>query len=112
MLAVAAAHAEGRTTFSDAAELKVKESDRVSTTVAALRALGVEASTRPDGLVVEGRSGRRLAGGYVESAGDHRIAMAAAVAAMAAEAPVRVTGWEAVATSYPGFEEDLARCAS
>jgi 3-phosphoshikimate 1-carboxyvinyltransferase len=111
-LAVAAAFAEGVTTFADAAELKVKETDRIATTVAGLEAVGVGAEGLADGLVVRGRSGARLDGGVVEAGGDHRIAMAFAVAALAATAAVTVHGWDAVATSYPGFEEDLRRCVS
>jgi 3-phosphoshikimate 1-carboxyvinyltransferase len=112
VLAVAAAYAEGRTVFADAAELKVKESDRIATTVGALRSLGATSEPRPDGLVVEGGAGRPLSGGSVDSAGDHRIAMAMAVAAAAARAPVAVSGWDAVGTSYPTFEEDYHRCVS
>jgi 3-phosphoshikimate 1-carboxyvinyltransferase len=111
-LAVAAACAAGTTTFADAAELKVKESDRIATVVAALLAVGAEAEERSDGLVVHGGGGRPLKGGLVDSAGDHRVAMALAVAGLAAAAPVTVSGWEAVATSYPGFEEDYSRCGS
>ena len=81
VLAVAAAYAEGTHDFADAAELKVKESDRIATMVAALRSLGAAAEPRPDGLVVDGGAGRPLSGGPVDSAGDHRIAMAMAVAA-------------------------------
>lgn len=110
VLAVAAACAEGASTFSDAAELKVKESDRIASMVAALRAVGVDADPRPDGLTVRGSGGRPLAGGTVDSAGDHRVAMAMVVAASAAATPVRIDGWDAVATSYPGFEEDYRRC--
>lgn len=112
VLAVAAARADGVTTFSGAAELKVKESDRIATTVAALNSLGAEAEGADDGLSVKGMAGRPFTGGVVDSAGDHRIAMAAAVAALSATGPVRITGWEAVATSYPRFEEDLASCGS
>ncbi len=110
VLAVAAAFAEGVSTFSDAAELKVKESDRIASMVAALRAIGVDAAARPDGLTVHGGGGRPVAGGTVESAGDHRVAMSMAVAASAAATPVRIGGWDAVATSYPGFEEEYRRC--
>jgi 3-phosphoshikimate 1-carboxyvinyltransferase len=110
VLAVAAAFAEGPSRFSDAAELKVKETDRVATTVALLHALGVRAEPTPDGLVVYGGAGRPLKGGTVESYGDHRIAMAGAVAALGADTPVTVNGWDATATSYPGFEEDLRAC--
>lgn len=107
VLAVAAAVAEGTTTFRDAAELRVKESDRVATTVAALRAVGAAADGLPDGLAVDGGP---LPGGAVDAVGDHRIAMAFAVAGLASAAGVTVDGWEAVATSYPGFEEELRRC--
>lgn len=111
VLAVAAAYATGATTFRDATELKVKESDRVATMVAALRAIGAEAEGHDDGLTVNGH-GRRAPGGRVDSAGDHRVAMALAVAGMAAAAPVQIDGWQAVSTSYPGFEDDLRRCQS
>lgn len=109
-LAVAAATATGTTTFRDAAELKVKESDRIATTVDALNRAGALAEGRPDGLAVNGTAGRPLSGGRVDSRGDHRIAMALAVAALAAAGPVEINGWEAVATSYPRFEEDLRLC--
>jgi len=104
VLAVAAAFAAGVTTFSDAAELKVKESDRIATVVSELGALGGRVEPRADGLVVHGSGGAPH--------GDHRIAMAMAVAGLAARGAVRVTGWESVATSYPTFEEDLRRCVS
>jgi 3-phosphoshikimate 1-carboxyvinyltransferase len=112
VLAVAAAAAEGTTTFADAAELKVKESDRIATMVTALLAVGGRAEGRPDGLVVHGHGGRPLAGGQPDSAGDHRVAMAMAVAALGAAAPIAIAGWDAVATSYPAFEEDYQRCVS
>jgi 3-phosphoshikimate 1-carboxyvinyltransferase len=112
VLAVAAARAEGVTTFADAAELRFKESDRVASVVAALQAVGVAAEPRPDGLVVRGSGGRPLAGGDVDSWGDHRVAMALAIAGLDGTGPTVVAGWEAVATSYPGFEEDLRRCVS
>jgi 3-phosphoshikimate 1-carboxyvinyltransferase len=110
VLCVAAALAEGTTTFADAAELRVKETDRVATTVALLAALGAEAEPLSDGIVVTGRAGAPLKGGTVDSYGDHRIAMAAAVAALGAGGPVSVKGWDATATSYPSFEEDMLRC--
>jgi 3-phosphoshikimate 1-carboxyvinyltransferase len=112
VLAVAAAFAEGTTTFSGASELRVKESDRVATTVALLRALGARAEPAPDGLVVQGGGGALLRGGTVASEADHRIAMAGAVAALRASGPVTVMGWDATATSYPAFAEDLHRCLS
>ena len=104
-LAVAAAVAEGVTTFADAAELAVKETDRIAATTAMVRAFGGRAEGRRDGLVVVG--GGPLHGADLDSGGDHRIAMAAAVAALAAIEPSRVRGWGAVATSYPGFIADL-----
>jgi 3-phosphoshikimate 1-carboxyvinyltransferase len=112
VLAVAAARAEGVTRFADAAELRVKESDRVASVVAALRAVGVEAEPSPDGFVVRGNGGAPLAGGNVDACSDHRVALAMAVAGLDASAPTGVAGWESVATSYPGFEEDLRRCVS
>lgn len=110
VLAVAAAFAEGTTRFSDAAELRVKETDRVATTVEMLAALGARAEPAPDGLVVTGNAGAALQGGTVRSHGDHRIAMAGAVAALGANDAVRVEGWDATATSYPSFEEDMHLC--
>lgn len=106
VLAVAAAHASGTTVFRDAQELKVKESDRIATMVAALGAIGARIEGRDDGMTVNGGT-RRLAGGRVASAGDHRVAMSLAVAALAGTGPVEVDGWECVATSYPGFESHL-----
>jgi 3-phosphoshikimate 1-carboxyvinyltransferase len=112
VLAVAAALADGVTTFGDAAELAVKESDRVASIVAGLRALGVKAEPRPDGLLVEGSAGRPLSGGSVDSCDDHRIAMAMAIAGLTATGETSIDGWQAVATSYPGFEEALRSCVS
>ncbi|MCU4184728.1 3-phosphoshikimate 1-carboxyvinyltransferase [Acidiferrimicrobium sp. IK] len=112
VLAVAASLAEGATTFSDAAELAVKESDRIASTTGGLQAIGVRAEARPDGLVVHGRAGRPPAGGSVDALGDHRIAMSMAIAGLVTAEPVRITGWESVATSYPTFREDLRRCVS
>ena len=109
ILAVAAAAAEGTTTFHDAGELRIKESDRIATTVEGLAGLGVRAEGEGDTLVVHGGG---LRPGTVQSHGDHRIAMAMAVAGLSVEGRTRVEGWDAVATSYPTFEEDLRQCAS
>ena len=109
VLAVAAAAADGTTVFRDAAELKVKESDRVATTVAMLVAVGGRGEPTSDGLVV---AGGRVRPGHIDSHGDHRIAMAGAIAGLAADGTTRIEGWDAVATSYPGFEEDLRQCVS
>ncbi len=105
VLAVAAAAAEGETVFRDAAELRVKESDRVATTVAFLSALGATVEARPDGLRVAG--GAPLRGAAVDAAGDHRIAMAAAVAAALAAGETTIHGAACVDVSYPGFFIDL-----
>jgi 3-phosphoshikimate 1-carboxyvinyltransferase len=107
ILAVLAARARGTTTVRDAEELRVKESDRIATTCAMLRAFGVECEVRPDGFVVEGTSGRPLRAGKVHADGDHRIAMAGAVAALVAEAPSEIDDADNVATSYPGFAAAL-----
>ncbi len=103
--AVAAAFAEGDTVMSDAAELRAKESDRVARTVAGLRTLGIDAEERPDGMVIRG--GRPCGPGLVDANGDHRIAMAFSVAALACEGGVWVDGAESVASSYPGFRDHL-----
>ena len=107
ILAVLAARARGTTTIRDADELRVKESDRIATTCAMLRAFGVECEERPDGFVVEGTSGRPFKRGKVHADGDHRIAMAGAVAALAAEAASEIDDADNVATSYPGFAAAL-----
>jgi 3-phosphoshikimate 1-carboxyvinyltransferase len=106
VLAVAGAVADGPTLIGGAAELRVKESDRIANVSDGLRAFGVEVETRADGFVVGG--GARLRGARVDAHGDHRVAMAMAVAALAAEGYSSVEGWDSVATSYPGFEADLA----
>lgn len=105
-LAVAAAFADGVTEIRDAAELVVKESDRIATLHEELARLGVGVEARPDGLVVRG--GRATAGSFA-SHGDHRVAMAMAVAANAIAGDSRVSGWPAVSSSYPEFADDLAR---
>lgn len=107
ILAVAAAVAQGTTVFQGLGELRVKESDRIASTVAMLRAFGVAVQEMDEGMVVEG--GRGLRGGSVDSHGDHRIAMAAAVAGLVAEGETTIAGWEAVTTSYPGFDVELNR---
>jgi 3-phosphoshikimate 1-carboxyvinyltransferase len=99
-LFVAAACARGRTCVKGAAELRVKESDRIATMAAGLRALGIEVEETPDGAVIEGG---RLHGGAVDSHGDHRIAMSFAVAAQLAAGEVRIADVANVATSFPGF---------
>lgn len=108
-LAVAAALAEGVTRVRGAAELRVKESDRIATTSEMLRGFGVSVEELPDGLVITGGSPLRAT--HVDSHGDHRIAMAAAIAALAATGQSTISGFEAVATSYPTFLAHLDQCA-
>ena len=105
-LAVAAAFAEGVTEIRDAAELVVKESNRIGTLHEELGKLGVGVEARADGLVVRGGG---AGAAYFESHGDHRISMALAIAANALGADSTVHGWRAVASSYPEFGEHLGR---
>src|SRR5581483_11914306 len=107
-LAVAAAFAAGVTEVTDAAELRVKESDRIGTIEQELSQLGIAVEARPDGLVITGGAPH---GGLFKSHGDHRIAMSAAIAANACDGPSTVRGWRAVASSYPRFAADLASVA-
>jgi 3-phosphoshikimate 1-carboxyvinyltransferase len=100
ILFIAAAAARGTTTIRGAAELRVKESDRIATMAMGLRTLGITVTETPDGAVIEGG---RLGGGRVESAGDHRIAMSFAVAGLVAADPVHISDCANVATSFPGF---------
>ena len=106
VLAAAAAVSPRETRFTGAGRLRLKESDRLETTAGLLNALGGQVRVTEDGLLVTGVP--RLRGGTVDAAGDHRIAMAAAVASVVCEGPVTVTGAQAVAKSYPGFWEELA----
>lgn len=95
----------GEIDVSGASELRVKESDRIGCLVSGLRALGARVEERPDGFHVQGD--RRLTGGGADAAGDHRLAMAFAIAALGALAPSVVTGAESVVVSYPGFFDVL-----
>jgi len=105
-LFVAAACAEGRTVVTGAAELRVKESDRIAVMAEGLRALGVGATSTPDGMVIEGRGGEAgvFSGGSVAAHADHRIAMAFAMAALRSSGEIVVHDSANVATSFPGFE--------
>jgi len=109
VLGVIAARARGTTVIRDAEELRVKESDRIASTCAMLRAFGVTCEPRPDGFAVEGNPDRPLTGARVHADGDHRIAMAAAVAALVADGPTEIDDADNVATSYPGFAAAFAR---
>src|SRR5690606_26280734 len=106
-LFVAAACAEGETLLTGAAELRVKESDRIAVMADGLRALGVDAEPLPDGMRIRGGAVR---GGRVHSHPDHRIAMSFAMAALRAEGEIVIEDCANVATSFPGFAA-LARRA-
>jgi 3-phosphoshikimate 1-carboxyvinyltransferase len=105
LLALAATQAEGETVIRDAGERRVKESDRLGTTAAALTALGGNVETTPEGLIITGPT--PLRGAEIDSAGDHRIAMMAAIAALLAEGETVIHGAEYIGTSFPGFAEAL-----
>lgn len=100
-LAAAATQAEGAFTVSGAAELRVKESDRIAALVEGLGRMGAQVEERPDGFVIDG--GRRLRGAVVDSHGDHRIAMALAVAALCADGETRIEDASCVDVSFPEF---------
>ena len=106
VLCAVAAVSEGVTIVRNAARLRLKESDRIAATAQTLRALGADISELPDGLRITGVG--RLTGGEVDSWGDHRIAMMAAVASAACTGSVTITGGQAVRKSYPGFWEELS----
>lgn len=101
-----AARAAGTTTIADAAELRVKESDRLATMAKVLRAFGIRCEELPDGLVIEGTD-RPLTPADVTSSGDHRIAMTAAVLALGASGPTRIRDCDCIATSFPRFVGSL-----
>ena len=105
VLFIAAAAASGQTVLSGASELRHKESDRISTMISGLRALGVECEETQDGAVIEGRgeSDAAFTGGDIQSHGDHRIAMAFAIAALRAKDTITIHDCENVATSFPAF---------
>jgi 3-phosphoshikimate 1-carboxyvinyltransferase len=104
---VAAACAEGETLVTGAAELRVKESDRIAVMADGLTALGVANEVRPDGLRIVGGP---ISGGTIDSRGDHRVAMAFAVASLRSRGPIEILDTANVATSFPGFA-GLARSA-
>lgn len=108
-LAVAAAFAAGETTVRGAGELRVKESDRLAAVTAGLTAIGATVTEHADGWTIRGSAGRPLPGGRVESRGDHRIAMAFLVAGLGCRDGVTITDPGGIATSDPGFPENLNR---
>lgn len=106
ILAVVAAFAEGETRIAGAAELRVKESDRITLMVDGLKACGVDAEELPDGMVIRGRGPKSVRGGaQIRTMGDHRVAMSFLVLGMASKEPVTVDEAEMIATSFPGFVE-------
>lgn len=105
LVALLGCFAEGETVVTGAAELRLKESDRITTVVDGLNGLGGDLEATDDGFVVRGTGGLR--GGSIEAHGDHRLAMLGAVAGLASREGVTVVGMEAAAVSYPGFEADL-----
>jgi 3-phosphoshikimate 1-carboxyvinyltransferase len=109
MLAALGPYTEQGIEIRDAAELRVKESDRIAAVAENLRRMGATVEERPDGLRVEGRSAGKLRGAEIDPHGDHRIAMAFAVAALAANGPTLIHNADCAAVSYPTFYEDLER---
>jgi 3-phosphoshikimate 1-carboxyvinyltransferase len=110
ILCVLATKADGLTEIRGAEELRVKESDRIKAMATELRKMGVELEEYPDGIAIKGVA--RLKGAEVESYGDHRIAMALAIAALAAEGKTTINNAGCVGISFPGFFEELNRAAA
>jgi 3-phosphoshikimate 1-carboxyvinyltransferase len=109
LVALLGCFAEGETVVRGAAELRLKESDRIATVVEGLRGLGAQIEATADGFAVTGTGGLR--GGVIESHGDHRLAMMGAIAGMASQEGVEVVGMDAAAVSYPRFMDDFAALA-
>jgi len=105
IFAIAAAYASGVTTVSEAAELRLKESDRIAVLCEELRKLGVQAVEQPDGFTIQG--GVAVQGGVIQPHGDHRLAMSLAVAGLASQAPVAIQDAQIIAESYPEFTQTL-----
>ena len=111
ILAVAGALAQGTMHIRDAAELRVKESDRIRTVVENLQAMGANVTEHDDGMTIKG--GASLRGANLDCFGDHRIAMAFSVAGLFADGETIIRNTECIATSYPGFEDDFSKvCGS
>lgn len=107
IIAVMAACADGTTIIRDAAELKVKESNRIDTVVTNLKAMGADIESTNDGMIIHGSA--PLHGAVIDSHADHRIAMSFAIAALAAEGETKILGSDCVNISYPEFYEDLKK---
>jgi 3-phosphoshikimate 1-carboxyvinyltransferase len=111
MLAALGPYTELGIEIRDAAELRVKESDRIAALVENLQKMGATVEERPDGLRVEGRQAGKLHGAEIEPHGDHRIAMAFAVAALGAEGDTTIRDADCAAVSFPSFFQELDRLA-
>ncbi|TLY30328.1 MAG: 3-phosphoshikimate 1-carboxyvinyltransferase, partial [Nitrospirae bacterium] len=111
ILCVAAAMADGETVITGAEELRVKESDRIATMVSELRKMGARVTETPDGLIVQGlgKSGGRLRGAACMSHGDHRVAMALAIAGLTADTSTTIDETACIETSFPGFYDKLLK---
>ncbi|MCA1957136.1 MAG: 3-phosphoshikimate 1-carboxyvinyltransferase, partial [Nitrospira sp.] len=114
ILCVAASVAEGETVISGAEELRVKESDRIATMAAELRAMGARIIEKPDGMIVQGlgangANGRLKAVGTARSHGDHRVAMSLAIAGLMADSDTTIAESGCIETSFPNFESLLAQ---
>lgn len=116
VISILAAQAQGTTIIKDAAELKVKESNRIATTINMLRKLGVTVEETDDGMIIEGRAGKPFEPadgtsqtGSIDSHGDHRLAMSSAIAALHSTKPITILQTEFVATSFPEFFKILAK---
>jgi len=111
MLAALGPYTEQGIEIRDAAELRVKESDRIAALAENLRRMGATVEERPDGLRVKGRAAGKLRAAEIEPHGDHRIAMAFAVAALGANGATTIRDADCAAVSYPNFFDDLDRVA-
>jgi 3-phosphoshikimate 1-carboxyvinyltransferase len=111
MLAALGPYTEEGIEIRDAAELRIKESDRIAALAENLRRMGATVDERPDGLKVEGRRAGKLRGAEIEPRGDHRIAMAFAVAGLAAEGNTIIRDADCAGVSFPTFYEELNRLA-
>ena len=112
MLAALGPYTQQGVEIRDAAELRIKESDRIAVLAENLRRMGASVEERPDGLRIEGRSAGRLHGAEIDPHGDHRMAMAFAVAALAADGESVIRNAEAASVSFPEFWETLAGVSS
>ena len=104
-----ATQAEGTTVIKDAGELRVKETDRIAAVTSELKKLGANIEATDDGMIIHGPT--ELSGGTLDSYGDHRLGMMAAIAALVASAPIQIEDPSCIAISYPGFFTDLEKLA-